>query len=39
MKFIDKDTELRGFFKDLITQYNHCCICVAWASHSQSQKP
>jgi len=32
MKFIDKDTELRSSFKNLITKYNHCCICVAWAS-------
>lgn len=32
MKFIEKDTELRSSFKSLITQYNRCCICVAWAS-------
>ena len=32
MKFIDKDTELRSSFKNLITQYAHCRICVAWAS-------
>lgn len=32
MKFIDKNSELKSSFKDLITQYDNCCICVAWAS-------
>lgn len=32
MKFISANTELRGSFKELITQHKYCCICVAWAS-------
>lgn len=32
MRFIANNTELRNAFKHLISSYDHCCICVAWAS-------
>ena len=32
MEFISNALELKKSFRNLITQYSQCCICVAWAS-------